>query len=208
MRTNRSFSMKKTGLGLLYRQIIVNCRKRWLHVPTYLAALAVVGLCWGVLLARPAAAEVAPIRTMSFNIRVDLTSGIPSSAPNSWVSSVGMSRRDMVASVINDFSPDILGVQEALPHQVTDLRNRLPDSTSQAGGIFYRSDRFTKTDEGLFWLSLTPEVPGSLYPGTRFERLASWVILEDNQAGNQEYFVLRRAADRNLPKSAISLNCE
>jgi len=206
MRVDRSFSMGKSGFGLLYSQLIVNCWKRWLHMPAFLAALAVVGLCWGVLLTRPAAAEVTPIRTMSYNIRVDLTNGFPSNTPNSnsWVSNLpGESRRDLVLDVINNFSPDILGLQEARPNQVTDLRNGLPDSTSQDGGIFYRTDRFTKTDEGLFWLSNTPDVPGSLFPGTRFQRIASWVILEDNQAGGQEYFVLNTHWDHEIQAARV-----
>ena len=67
----------------------------------------------------------AKFRAMSFNIRYDW--GAPSGATNAWNSTSGNHRRDLALSVIDDYGPDILGVQEALNNQVGDLRNALPE---------------------------------------------------------------------------------
>lgn len=148
---------------------------------------------------QPVTAEGAPLSVMSFNVRVD--NGTPSDRANAWVSSTGTSRRDLALSVVNDFDPDILGVQEALLNQVDDLQNALPGSdfygvgredgvnAGEFMGIFYRSSRFTQTDQGTFWLTDTPNVP-STFPGAANRRIASWITLADNEANNREYFVL------------------
>ncbi len=151
----------------------------------------------------------APIKSMSFNIRYDR--GIPGGDDNAWIVSNGSlapNRRDLVLNVVNHYDPDILGVQEARPNQVNDLLNGLPQhdfygvgrdggTSGEYSGIFYRSDRFTRIDEGTFWLSWTPDEP-SYYPGTNHRRIASWAILEDNQADDQEYFVLNTHWDHQV----------
>ena len=137
---------------------------------------------------------------MSFNLRADFNFGASSGEANAWISTSGNHRRDLVTTVINASGPDILGVQEAFNNQVIDLQNALPSygfygvgrnngaAAGEYSGIFFRNNRFTQTNQGTFWLSLTPDVP-SVYTGATF-RIASWVILKDNQAGGQEYFAL------------------
>ena len=64
-------------------------------------------------------------------------------------------------------------------------------SGGEYAGIFYRKDRFTRTDASTFWLSATPEKPGTSFytvPGA-VPRIASWVRLRDNRSG-RELFVL------------------
>lgn len=146
------------------------------------------------------ASTATPLKLMSFNVRFD--AGAPSSNANAWISTTGNHRRDLAFNVINDVSPDILGVQEALNNQVQDLKGELNgysfygvgrDDGVAAGeysGIFYRSNRFTQTQQGTFWLNENPDTPGTKFPGTCCARLASWVVLQDHQAENQEYFVL------------------
>ncbi|MCA9103737.1 MAG: endonuclease/exonuclease/phosphatase family protein [Planctomycetales bacterium] len=148
-----------------------------------------------------------PIKVMSFNIRYD--SGAPSSADDRWISTVGANRRDLATTVINDFAPDILGVQEALYNQVADLQAALPDhgfygvgredgrNSGEFSGIYYRADRFTRVDQGTFWLTTTP-ASVSKYPGTCCYRIASWAILADATAGGQEYFVLNTHWDHQV----------
>jgi endonuclease/exonuclease/phosphatase family metal-dependent hydrolase len=190
-------------------QLVANCQVRWIHTLTNLPALVVAAFVSmvAIVVLTPSPTAGAPIKTMSFNIRFD--NGSPSNATNAWISTTGTSRRDLAISVINDFGPDILGVQEALNNQVNDLKSGLPqygfygvgrDNGATAGeysGIFYRSDRFTQTNHGTFWLSNTPDVP-SFFPGTCCRRIASWAILEDNQAGNREYFVLNTHWDHQI----------
>jgi endonuclease/exonuclease/phosphatase family metal-dependent hydrolase len=171
-----------------------------------LVVAGVVSIMAMTALARPAAA-VAPIKTMSFNIRFD--SGVPNNGTNAWVSPAGTGRRDLALNVIDDFAPDVLGVQEALHNQVNDLQGGLAQydfygvgrddgvTAGEYSGIFYRSDRFTRTDQGTFWLSNTPD-RASFFPGTCCRRIASWVVLADMQADSREYFVLNAHWDHQV----------
>lgn len=82
-------------------------------------------------------------------------------------------RRDMVLSKIQKERPEIIGFQELLPHQAGWLRERLPEYTfvghgrdADYGGerpmIAVRNDLELLSYRG-FWLSPTPEVPGSRF---------------------------------------------
>lgn len=147
---------------------------------------------------------VTPIKTMSFNIRYDTSSD----GANAWNAGT-IPRRTLAIQVIDDFAPDILGVQEALRNQVNNLDAGLPafdfygvgrDNGNQSGehsSIYYRSDRFVRTNQGTFWLTLTPDRPSS-YPGTCCNRIAGWVVLQDKLDGNREYFVLNTHWDHQV----------
>lgn len=178
-------------------------------IRAYQAPTLALLLLFAASIDQRAAAEAVELKTMSFNIRADFNFGAASSDANAWISTSGSHRRDLASAVINDYEPDILGVQEAFNNQVDDLKSALPNysfygvgredgaTLGEYSGIFYRSDRFTQTEQGTFWLSLTPDTP-SFYPGTTF-RIASWVILEDNQAGDQEYFILNSHWAQGFP---------
>lgn len=152
----------------------------------------------GLLLCAPWCGAV-PIEVMTFNIRGDFDGGVPTPRPTSWLATEGVHRRDLVIDVIQAADPDILGVQEAFANQVDDLSDALPgygfygvgrnDGNQQGehSGIFYRAERFTPTDRGTFWLSQTPDVPGSVFPGAATVRIASWVTLEDRVTGRSIY---------------------
>ena len=45
-------------------------------------------------------------------------------------------------------------------------------------GIFYRADRLKVIESGNFWLSDTPEVPGSISWGHPLPRMVTWVLFE------------------------------
>ena len=51
--------------------------------------------------------------------------------------------------------------------------------------VFYRKDRFKRLDGGHFWLSETPEVPGSKSWDSSLPRMVTWLKLEDQQAQSQ-----------------------
>ena len=94
-------------------------------------------------------------------------------------------------------NPDVLGVQEALNAQVADLRLSLTDyefygvgrddgrKQGEYSGIFYRRQRLTldPDDAGTFWLSDTPQQPGSMTWGNQIPRIATWLHLRDNNSG-------------------------
>jgi endonuclease/exonuclease/phosphatase family metal-dependent hydrolase len=144
----------------------------------------------------------APLKVMSFNIRGDFDLEKATNSPEAWNSLSENHRRDLVIKTIANVDPDIFGVQEAFQHQLADLKHGLPgyefsgvgrEDGKHAGehsAIFYRTDRFGRLNEGTFWLSNSPDVPGSMFPGAACVRIASWVILTDKQSGGKELFVL------------------
>jgi len=147
---------------------------------------------------------LTPIKAMSFNIRYDTSSD----GVNAWNAGT-IPRRTLAIQVIKDFAPDILGVQEALRNQVINLQAGLPEFdfygvgrdngalSGEHSAIYYRSDRFTRTNQGTFWLTLTPDRP-SAYPGSCCNRIASWVVLQDKLDGHREYFVLNTHWDHQI----------
>jgi endonuclease/exonuclease/phosphatase family metal-dependent hydrolase len=136
---------------------------------------------------------VVPLRVMTFNIRNDAGFG-SWSAPNGWLYTCGP-RRDRAVNTIRAAAPDIFGVQEALWNQVIDLKNAFPGYgfygvgrndggiLGEFSAIFFRSGRFTLADSGTFWLSETPEVPGTVFACSGSIRIASWTILDDAGSG-------------------------
>jgi len=136
--------------------------------------------------ARADAVEAPPLRVMSFNLRYDT----PNDSANAWPN-----RKDWVASLVRFHGADVVGVQEALAHMLTDLDARLPGfarvgvgradgrARGEFSAIFYRSDRLTLLDSGTFWLSPTPEAPGSKGWDAAIERVATWARFRDRLTG-------------------------
>ena len=132
----------------------------------------------------------APIRVMSYNIRYNN----PGDEGHAWPYRV-----DRVASTILFNNTDIVGVQEALKGQLDDLSAQLPgyawigvgrDDGAEAGeytAIFYREDRFTLLDDDTFWLSKTPDVPGSKDWDAALTRIATWGHFKDTATGTSLY---------------------
>lgn len=100
------------------------------------------------------------LKLMTYNIRLD----VASDGENAWPN-----RKDYFASQIQFYSPDIFGVQEATPNQVTDIASALPNynrfgigreekGTGEACTIYYKKDRFQVQESNTFWLSETPNV--------------------------------------------------
>lgn len=131
-------------------------------------------------------AQAQPFKVMSFNIRW----GNAQDPPSIWED-----RRELLLKTIQADGPDILGVQEALLKQVRYLRDELDgyvffgagrDNGKLAGemcAIFYRSERFRRIGGGHFWLSETPDVPGSTGWDAAFPRMVSWLRLRDKTNG-------------------------
>jgi endonuclease/exonuclease/phosphatase family metal-dependent hydrolase len=172
----------------------------------FLLAICLCGFANGAL-----AAEVS-LRTMTFNVRYAGTFD-DALGSNGWVnlSDASASRAARAIQIVRDYGPDIIGTQELLSFQFKDLSGQTLASgltdyghygigrndgieAGEYAAIFYRADRFTQLDAGTFWLSPTPEVAGSQYPGAGSIRIASWVRLDDHLSG-QELFVLNTHLD-------------
>jgi endonuclease/exonuclease/phosphatase family metal-dependent hydrolase len=144
----------------------------------------------------------APLKVMSFNIRGDFDLQKASDSHEAWNALSNRHRRELVTETIDQFGPDLFGVQEAFRHQLADLRQALGgyeyygvgrDDGREAGehsAIFYRTERFDRVSEGSFWLSDSPSVAGSKHPDAANIRIASWIILVDRASGGRELFVL------------------
>ena len=158
----------------------------------WILALAVTHLLQDAGRAPDRATPAPALRVTSFNIRY----GTAKDGENAWDK-----RKDLVLRTIRKLDPDLMGVQEALAFQVDELRDALPgyevlgvgrDDGKRAGeftAIYFKKDRFEQLAAGHFWLSETPEQPGSRGWDAALPRLASWVRLRDRQTGGPLLFV-------------------
>lgn len=150
----------------------------------------VVGIALPCVLSSPAAAfedagDAPPVRVMSYNIRY----GTARDGENHWDR-----RRDALVATIRAFDPDLLGTQETLGFQRDFLAKNLPgyaalgvgrDDGKEAGemmALYYKTSRFERLDDGHFWYSETPEVPGSRGWDAALPRMATWAKLRDRKA--------------------------
>lgn len=105
--------------------------------------------------------------------------------------------------LIRRIHPDVMGMQELTHGQAADLRASLPDyqffgvaredgkRQGEYAGIFYRGDRFSRDleDGGTYWLSDTPEKPGSSTWGNTLPRITTWTRLVEASSGRGFYVV-------------------
>ena len=139
-------------------------------------------------------AQDSTLRVMSYNIRLPhLGDGV-----NYWDN-----RRPLVASVIRFHEADLIGVQEAFRRQLDEMITDMPeynwfgvcrtDGTIQPNpdnefsAILYRKDRFVLMDGNTFWLSETPNVPGSKGWDAALPRIVTWAKFKDKLTG-KEFF--------------------
>jgi len=108
---------------------------------------------------------MAGIRVFTYNLRID----VPFDGINSF-----SNRRDFIRRSLPGFEADILGFQEAGPHMRRWLMETFPqyqicgvgreaDLQGESNPIAFRRDKFDLVDMGFFWLSDTPQKPGSRF---------------------------------------------
>ncbi len=131
------------------------------------------------------------INVMSLNVRYDN----PRDSLNAWPN-----RADMVCTFIMEEKPDLLGMQEVLWHQYEVLDSVLTDYASVGVGrsdgiregelnpVFYKKDRFDLVRTITFWLSETPDVPGSMGWGASLPRVVTWMELADRKDHSHFFF--------------------
>jgi endonuclease/exonuclease/phosphatase family metal-dependent hydrolase/dienelactone hydrolase len=124
------------------------------------------------------------VRVMSYNIRY----GTAQDGENHWDK-----RKEFLVETIKAFDPDLLGTQETLGFQRDYLAAKLAgyevmgvgrDDGGEKGemtALYFKRDRFEKLDGGHFWLSETPDKPGSKSWDTALTRMATWVKLRDRR---------------------------
>jgi endonuclease/exonuclease/phosphatase family metal-dependent hydrolase len=140
-------------------------------------------------LAGPAAA--ADLDVMSFNLRY--ASVTP---PHSWAQ-----RRPVTRALLAAERPDLIGTQEGLAIQLRDIESDLgpdydrigvgrdPGGLGEHMEIFYNRTRLSPQRHGHFWLSETPDVPGSISWDAHRVRMVTWVLFADRETGGRFYAV-------------------
>ena len=134
------------------------------------------------------------LNSMSFNLRT----ASANDGRHGWDN-----RKQMVIERIRAFSPDLIGAQECRNDaQAAFMKSSLPEYAFvgfERGGegetaieiapIFVRKAAFRIQDAGCFWLSETPEQPGSTSWGSYFPRTVTWARLTALQdQGRELYF--------------------
>jgi endonuclease/exonuclease/phosphatase family metal-dependent hydrolase len=158
-------------------------------LPRCMLALFMLMLLSACASAPPTTTDTPALRVMSFNVRLP----VESDGPNRWEA-----RRALATKLIRDADPDVIGTQELHKPQGDYLIAQLPDyawfGTSRRGddsdehmGVFYRRDRLRVLESGDFWLSDTPEVPGSISWGHPLPRMVTWALFQRIADGQRFY---------------------
>lgn len=132
---------------------------------------------------------------MTYNIRLDIASDDENAWPN---------RKDFLSSQVLFYGPDVLGVQEALPNQMKDLKERLPnynhigigrDGANQGeySAIFYNKNKLKVEKEQTFWLSKTPDVVSKDWDAA-LPRICTYGLFEDLKS-NTKFWVFNTHLD-------------
>ena len=140
-------------------------------------------------------ADLKSVRVCSYNIRYV---GGDRGTDNDWDK-----RRDDVIAFVNEFDLDAFGMQEVDPEQMQYFKEKMPGygfvgehrnpdrKTSEASPVAYRKERFELEKANTFWLSETPEVPGSISKSWRAacRRVCTYAVLKDKRTGKHFCFV-------------------
>jgi endonuclease/exonuclease/phosphatase family metal-dependent hydrolase len=123
-----------------------------------------------------------PLRLMTYNIRLELKSD----GDNQWDN-----RKAVMAGQVQFYSPDILGIQEAMPSQVNYLDSSLTgykhigiaregEGKGEASSIFYNTSRLVLLEQNTFWLSQTPDTISKGWDAS-YLRVCTYGLFKDKQ---------------------------
>jgi endonuclease/exonuclease/phosphatase family metal-dependent hydrolase len=128
------------------------------------------------------------LRVMTFNLR---TAAAKDSHP--WT------KRWLAAKeLINKEKPDVIGTQEGIRSQLDELQFGTPGykwvgvgrekgGSGEFTAVFYNVERLKPIRNDSFWLSDTPDVPGSQSWGSEYPRMVTKVLFEDLKTGGKLY---------------------
>lgn len=143
----------------------------------------------------PAAAASAgettsPLEVMSYNIRT----GNARDGLDAWDV-----RKERTVQLIRKYNPDLIGVQEAHNFQIADLQKAMPGYAVVGSGrgdgragnefsaIMFDTARLQLLRSETFWLSDTPDTPGTSHWGNRIMRICTWAHFHDLKTGKFFY---------------------
>jgi endonuclease/exonuclease/phosphatase family metal-dependent hydrolase len=102
-----------------------------------------------------------------------------------------------VVGLIQQYNPDVIGIQEALHPQLVEMMRKLPeysyvglgrDDGKEAGefsAILFKSSRFGLLSSNTKWLSETPDVPGSKSWDAALPRIVTQARLYDKTSKSE-----------------------
>ena len=155
-----------------------------MKISPLIAAIALV-------LASGACAAQTTLSVMTFNIRY----GSANDGENAWEN-----RKETVANTLRKYSPDIVGMQECLLFQAQYLDDALPEyehfgvgrnanGTGERMEVFYKTEVLAPMETGNFWLSKTPEIPGSSDWKSANIRMVTWARFYHFNSKRSVYFL-------------------
>jgi endonuclease/exonuclease/phosphatase family metal-dependent hydrolase len=135
------------------------------------------------------------IKAMTYNIRLN----VDSDGINSWTN-----RKDYFLSQIQFYEPDVLGLQEVTPGQLTDISaflqeyafvgvGRDENNQGESSNIFFKRNRFKLKESGTFWLSETPDRVSKGWDAA-INRVCTYVLLYD-KAKKKQFWVFNTHLD-------------
>lgn len=147
-----------------------------------------------------------PVSVLSFNIRY----ANPADGANAWDQ-----RRGAVIAYLHETDPDIMGLQEVLASQLDDLTSSLPGYLVAGVGrvdgarsgefcpLLIRAARFDTLFTDTFWLSDTPDRPGSTSYGNTLPRIATRAMLHDRSTDTR-FMVLNTHLDHESAAARLA----
>ena len=119
-------------------------------------------------------------KIMTYNIRLD----VEVDGENDWTH-----RKDFFTSQIQFYEPDIFGVQEAKPNQITDISNALLQYSclgigregigkGESSNIYFKKERFSVIASNTFWLSETPNEISKGWDAA-FHRVCTYALFKE-----------------------------
>jgi endonuclease/exonuclease/phosphatase family metal-dependent hydrolase len=167
-------------------------------------SLLICSICLLLVPSDSAGAENEAFRVMTFNIRY----GTAPDGDNTW-----SKRKALVWEFLDSEKPQILGLQEALYDQWSEIVEKFPqygavgvgrgaDGGGEYSTLLYDRTRFDLLSADTFWLSDTPEVRGSTSWGNDLTRICTWARLLD-RTNNQTLTVLNTHWDHQSQPSRL-----
>lgn len=166
-----------------------------------------------IVLALTLVASAAPVsaqslRVMTFNVRLP----VAADGENRWEA-----RRELMADTIRRHRPDLIGTQELHKPQGDFLierlngyawfgRDRRGGANDEHVGVFYRARVLKIVESGDFWLSDTPEVPGSITWGNLYPRLTTWALFE-HRSSHRRFYVYNTHLPYREEDEAARIRC-
>lgn len=144
----------------------------------------------------PAGIFAQQLTVMSFNIRYNNAGDGVNAWPN---------RVEMVNGLLNFYEPDILGLQEALYEQITDIQKALPeyewigvgrddgDKAGEFAPLFFNTQKFIRIENGHFWLAENCE-QAKLGWDAACKRIVTWGKFQSKVSGKR-FFVFNTHFD-------------